>query len=105
MKIMTQPKFTPGPWQIIKQFARNEYIIADPELNAVGNFCYTTGRHETIKHWTARGEANARLIAAAPEMHGLLTDVLKVIDPLLLTDNGDQVRQLIAELLNKINQS
>lgn len=60
-------KHTKGPWKIAENdsccvVARNRHIVTAFDIDG--------GRSETGK-----GSANAKLIAAAPEMHSLLTKI------------------------------
>lgn len=57
---MKQPKFTPGPWTLFK--------------GANSETCLTSG--ETHLETLVSGEANARLIAAAPELLEALNQIV-----------------------------
>lgn len=56
-------KHTPGPWT-----ARTQRVMRAVTIEAAGRIpiCVTTGSVSKAEH-----EANARLIAAAPELHNL----------------------------------
>jgi len=70
--------FTPGPWEI-----RGKKTIR------ASNGIYVA----TLSHWNA--EANARLIAAAPEMHDALEGADVDLDLLLMAIKaGDPPREL-----------
>lgn len=70
---MTNAKHTQGPWLI-----RHATVLAD-----MGNYCDTVAHMETVlTNW----EANARLIAAAPE---LLDILYKIRNALASWDGGD----------------
>lgn len=58
---MNQPKHTPGPWHVLDHPNR-EYFVYGPDGNLVAN-C-----DGWINHTLADKQANARLIAAAPEL-------------------------------------
>ena len=58
-------KFTEGKWEV----ASDGCIDVDSETGL------TYGIAEVMNFYTAEGEANARLIAAAPEMYSLLVYV------------------------------
>lgn len=62
---MSKPKYTPGPWKM--ELHEGEYLIS--------------GRTDGHEHFTAiaRQEANARLIAAAPELLESLLDLLIMV--------------------------
>jgi hypothetical protein len=59
-----EAKHTQGPWKMFVPCGEGDYGIISDNVNAGGNFYVATipnGRH-------AEAEANARLIAAAPNM-------------------------------------
>jgi hypothetical protein len=60
---MSEAKFTKGPWQVIPQ----DGIVYDNNGEMVCGY-YPTGEIEE--------EANASLIAAAPDMYEMLTSIL-----------------------------
>jgi len=65
-------KFTPGPWEMRHDGSRKwcEYIITGKNN---GTFTPTTA---TIPRYTGQDEANARLIAAAPELYETLKELI-----------------------------
>jgi len=67
--------FTPGPWEI-GDLDRNDQrqVIADGRLICVG-------AHECLASQEASMEANARLIAAAPDLYVALKAVLALYGP------------------------
>ena len=70
---MTKPKFTPGPWKVngdaeeIKSHDDSKIALLHPGPYA-GPY--------VLRDWS-ENKANARLIAAAPEMYELLSRVIK----------------------------
>jgi hypothetical protein len=59
-----EPKHTPGPWSVSPPIGEGDFAVLSKGVNAGGNFYVATlpnGSH-------AEAEANARLIAAAPEL-------------------------------------
>ncbi len=65
----TQPNHTPGPWEMIKEIG-----------NDGGLSCKIVSGNKAVialaKHADGNKEANARLIAAAPELLEALIDLL-----------------------------
>lgn len=88
----TQPKFSPGPW-----FASGQLIFAESKkcpivIAAVNGLWLLTGN---------TFEANAALIAAAPEMYALLNNILNDLETdgsISLNDNAaNDIRMLLAK--------
>ncbi len=97
---MSNEKFTPGPWEALTDF----------ETFDIGthNYMPETGGHPMIcnvngyKGFTyEQRKANARLIAAAPEMYEVLKDILFIFRPMTL--RADELVEKAKSLLNKIN--
>jgi hypothetical protein len=65
---MTQAAHTPGPWKVEPGFHRNR--IADADDAAI---CFALG-------FTQEATANARLIAAAPELLITLSNLIAAIE-------------------------
>jgi len=72
---MSEPKFTAGPWRVERSTGEHPYEIRSAG-NEVATVALMNGRPSPTL------EANARLIAAAPEMHA----ALKAIALTLLRD-------------------
>ena len=72
-------KFTPGPWE-----ARGKAIVVrgSPRWNNAynGRICNVQGAGEGDNKINATAQANARLIAAAPQMLEALEAVVRVAD-------------------------
>ena len=75
----------PGPWKILRQDLGDEEIFFVPVEILAGNgklvVAYEGGLAPAAHEWTAEEiEANASLIAAAPDMLRALESVLSLID-------------------------
>lgn len=71
---MSEAKHTPGPWEVA-QYSDGAYIMSDHVDPGFG-VKQEVARVHAKRHDDARGHANARLIAAAPE----LLEALRKID-------------------------
>lgn len=102
---MSAPAATPGPWQVgtANGTATNHAILADEMI---------IGRALAFGHpvgigWHENSEANARLMAAAPEMLAELTESLRVVEAQMRLRDGlelialgawaDRLRAVIAK--------
>jgi len=97
MKIKTG--FTPGPWKTIKDsigFSVADYIEAPCEYED-GRVMHVRLGEKEYAWSTKESEANARLIAAAPEMFQAFVD-LYFEDPLFTLE---KVRKLIEKVTGK----
>jgi hypothetical protein len=83
-------KHTKGPWEVDHE-EKDQLIISRADIDWTIATCYCDPVSEETR-------ANARLIAASPEMYDLLREIL-VSDVL----NGDTLGK-INELLNRINK-
>ena len=70
-----EKKHTPGPWEVRKTASGNPFIYAG-QLNVAGVAMVRAGVD------SATAEANARLIAAAPEQNKALIDLLELVEEL-----------------------
>ena len=68
----TQVKHTPGPW-----VARHDDMVCSKEGRIIAD-CESTSYNMPPAPSTAEDKANARLIAAAPEMYEALRNLLEV---------------------------
>jgi hypothetical protein len=65
-------KHTPGPWEVVPEDrAESRWIIGDEEGGSIAS-CEPAGPWIT----SAQADANARLIAAAPDLLAVLRDML-----------------------------
>ena len=73
---MEQTQHTPGPWVFTPEvnMAGMRYVRQAPEANGSNEICRVEGWRDGI------GEANARLIAAAPELLEALQKLVRAID-------------------------
>ena len=75
------PRFTPGPWRVGISF--HEKITSvdakDPDGRGIVEVCAVWG-DQSILEITPVSKANARLIAASPEMYALARKLVKHAD-------------------------
>lgn len=92
---MTEQKFTKGPWEWNWNLERDDPMLGNQDgaciIQSVWHNDSTTGLDVT--------EADARLMAAAPEMYEMLVEVLKG----LRLSAGAPIRQQIVALIAKID--
>jgi len=81
-------KFTPGPWAYVRNPENTRWIIDSEPAHAIA--C-TAG-------FEPDNEANARLIAAAPELYEECKAMLEIIDDQLGGDFPETVREVRALL-------
>ena len=76
---MSEPKFTPGPWEIEEDLFDHDWAISAPKWGALARVVAEMDDDGTGKSWTKSetGEANAHLIAAAPDLYYALDCILK----------------------------
>lgn len=94
---MSEPKFTAGPWEV----DASGYRAPGGGLCVMaGDLCIAVVQGDSEKPQ----EANARVIAAAPETLGLLHEAFSMIGPRLLEDVfGYEWRQKAEATLAKVN--
>ena len=80
---MSQPKHTPGPWHNTEHFSDDKHdghlIVSDGGCN-VANIWHA--KHIATPDRIAEQDANAKLIAAAPEMYAALEEIEALTAPL-----------------------
>lgn len=82
-------KFTPGPWHVPEYIGAGWDVVDVHDVNIAQNI---------------QEEADARLIAAAPEMYGLLYEALQELKHNMLKEyDTSSVWPCIKELLNRID--
>lgn len=90
--------FTPGPWEILEVTPDDWQINSDLRDDCLVQMTPTIG-HE---HLSDEDKANARLIAAAPDMHALLTMAVARIEledaPPMLAAWAEDARQLLERM-------
>jgi hypothetical protein len=90
---------TPGPWQIVpKQQAQSEWIVGDAEGGSIAD-CEPPGP------WMSADEAaaNARLIAAAPDLLAAAASLIGRADGTIISDAaGNRFRKVFADDLGAL---
>ena len=88
-------KFTPGPWTLEYFDEFDEELLVGPEWNIieVDNGIYG------IKF---DNKADAKLIAKAPEMYGVLTEVQGIFEELGWAHNGSDSRRFTTKIYREI---
>lgn len=91
MNTSSQPRFTPGPWQLGDGYSLK---------TASGSFYLAYGNHPKSGRPEFRKfvelDANARLISAAPEMYDTLQRVAEFFDG-MDSDLGNLARSVLAK--------
>ena len=88
-----EQRFTPGPWETHQSVeGTNSVRVCKP---VGGGLCKAIGEAEVLKMPRLEAEANARLIAAAPEMY----EVLKELEFSEIEEVGDWDMQSDASIL------
>lgn len=67
---MSETKATPGPWSVLAGIPRGGGIGIGPDIEGIGPHCIVTFNG-------GASEANARLIAATPELRQLVSEALE----------------------------
>lgn len=90
---MTTPKFTPGPWV----FQKHEDFTHD---EIFGFFVQGAGGEEIVyfdNDDKSTTPANARLIAAAPELYGMVRELLEFLEPMRFDRRSDDDRAIVLD--------
>ena len=93
---MTKDTHTLGPWQIIKVY--DGWIIEGRDTGHGLTICVSNEGREGLSNRRPENEANARLIAAAPDMLTALREVEDFLDDRSDVDDGipnDAMRHLV----------
>jgi hypothetical protein len=80
---MSQNKHTPGPWRVGNSFMESGVFSADGKT--IVALTHGSARYYRRQEQIAEQDANARLIAAAPELLEALVDLTRVM-PVLPAD-------------------
>jgi hypothetical protein len=102
---MSEARFTPGPWEINPDMLDSVDTYSGKENRVNEIWSPTSATH----HWIAKaqmdeeGTANARLIAASPEMYGALATIrARIMDqPSLLNFIGEEWMAVVDAALTK----
>lgn len=95
---------TPGPWRIQPRFPKDRtspYEI----LNTAGDQSPAIVLALAHQGWTHSGEANARLIAAAPDLLAAVENALGCIESLPESVYGVDIEELATELRSAITKA
>lgn len=97
-------KYTPGPWKLLpkSRYDLCQCKVYNPEGNFVvaEGFAHIRDGQTYREHW-AEAEANARLIAAAPELLECLKQCSSVLEDIFKTDSRTYIKAA-KELIAKI---
>lgn len=88
---------TPGPWYNELPLTGGSHRVITGGKNGIPQIAYIP--KNSYGAMEAEAVANARLIAAAPELHDLLADILPVLEADLTVADCDQVRGEFEELI------
>lgn len=91
---MTQFKGTPGPWRVSEK--RGDLIDIRHENNEPGAMSLNLAQVVARQSWLKEAEANARLIAAAPELLEALQMIMNG-DFYMPKESADAARAAIAK--------
>ena len=92
---MSKQKHTPGPWRWWIDDIGNEIFLIDSQKDSIlGPTFEINGKTGSVALRCDVTRANARLIAAAPE----LLDALKALLGLTLSDNGNQSAAAVEDM-------
>lgn len=89
-------KGTPGPWNV---GVNHCYFEINSENGGIGDVCMSGHAFDAGQRLGPTAEANAKLIAAAPELLEALQAVVRVADR--ATDEFDMARAAIAKALGQ----
>ena len=110
-KTMKTAQHTPGPWKVRKSLNPNNTDCYSVEIREDGwkeILCSHVGGyldHPGGKRFQGSREANAALIAAAPELLDMLEMVHAMLDRPDCERNEYRVKLLVENAINKVNQS
>lgn len=86
---MSETKWTKGPWSLGDKCKHTHGREVLHDNNEPGSISMVLARAYARPCWEAEGEANARLIAASPELYEALANVVAEYDE---EDNGRTLR-------------
>lgn len=105
MKTNTETKHTPGPWHFNAQPAGDPLDLLNSTTGGFGIFSETP--HSAIGQVceNGSGEANARLIAAAPELLAALKQSERVLFGYLVTYGHDKTGKLALDQVKAAHEA
>lgn len=81
MSTDSKAKYTPGPWKICKKFPHQKFIeVEHGDKHTKGAASLVIARVTCRTTWQEQQEANARLIAAAPELLEALQECVELLE-------------------------
>lgn len=92
---MKKFRHTPGPWHTDPEFDNRVVLGADGAMVAD---CNIFGLAVIEKRTTAICHANARLIAAAPEMHEVLQEMVRAFGAHVIHASMYRAKELLAKV-------
>lgn len=75
---MTEPKHTPGPWQAIEISWERSLVVDEDSARIALVYIRDEADEETQDKFEVIKNANANLMAAAPDMYEALEEVIKI---------------------------
>jgi len=98
---MTETKFTPAPWTLNNKNANHGYYITDSDdFETICDLYFIHPNTKNVVNFT-NSEANANLIASAPEMYKALKIAQSVIHQLTQDSLYDNAKEIISDSLKR----
>lgn len=88
---MSEGKHTPGPWLVTKEYDHNDDVIFAVEVEGGQRVC-------DLMTDFPEDEANARLIAAAPDMLEALEGLVSYLDRTCLYEDSGAGARIVAAI-------
>jgi len=79
---MSEPKFTPGPWVAVRNCSFWEIRDEANDFGCIGDACASSAAAPDYGRSMDLGEANARVMAAGPELYAELRHLVRLMEPL-----------------------
>jgi hypothetical protein len=97
---MSEPKFTEGPWDVEEELYDHDWAISAPKWGALARVVAEMDDDGGGKTFTIseQGKANADLIAAAPELYGIVRKAIQLAT-IAIDWNLDEV-EIDGEMVN-----
>ena len=100
---MTEPKFTPGPWFVCPENHSLVLRQRDRYNNGYQPPALVVGTGAECVYSASEIEANAALIAAAPEMYSRLEQCADDYDAMGMFENRNRIWELLAKARGEAN--